>query len=68
MKMKDRFPLGYSQIRKPVRYNPGGIFIEDSAGEILLNVRGWGRIQKLENPETVQDQIGEYIAALINTD
>lgn len=35
-------------------------------GNLLLRVRGWGRIQKFPNPENLQDCVGELICEALN--
>jgi len=42
MKMKDRFPLAYDSIKKPVAYDDHGQFITNRDGERVLDIRGWG--------------------------
>jgi len=51
----------------PVKYVSEGTHIEDSKGKMLLDVRGWGWIQHLEEEgEPMQDALGEYLAEKIN--
>ena len=50
----------------PVSYYSGTQMIFDSNEEIVLDVRGWGRIQYLPEPEKRQDSIGEFIADAMN--
>jgi len=66
MKMKDRFPLAYDSIKKPVAYDDHGQFITNRDGERVLDIRGWEWISKWTNAEEVQDEIGYYITALLN--
>jgi outer membrane phospholipase A len=35
-------------------------------GNLLLRVRGWGRIGYMENPEQLQDTVGELIVEALN--
>lgn len=37
-----------------------------SEGNLLLRVRGWGRIGYMENPEQLQDTVGELIVEALN--
>lgn len=53
-------------VKYPVSYSPLGTYINDADGKMIADVRGWGWIQKLENPEKTQDEIGEFIALAIN--
>lgn len=53
-------------IKYPVQYSPLGIYINDADNKMIADVRGWGWIQKLENPEATQDEIGQFIAEAIN--
>ncbi len=50
----------------PVRYEPMGQYIFDAEDNIIANVRGWGRLQYLPDPEATQDEIGRFIAEGIN--
>lgn len=50
----------------PVEYSSLGTYIFGADGLMIADVRGWGWIQKLDNPEQVQDGIGEFIAEAIN--
>lgn len=53
-------------IKLPVKYDRDSYFILDDNDNAILEVRGWGHIQNLSEPEEKQDLIGEYIAACIN--
>lgn len=54
----------------PFRYECGYIFDANGhmavdvgdVGDSVARVRGWGRIQHMDNPEALQDEIGEMIA------
>ncbi len=54
--------------RGPFRFERGYIFdaeghmVADESVGILCRVRGWGRISHMENPEALQDAVGEHIA------
>lgn len=50
----------------PVRYSSLGTYIYDSKDRMVADVRGWGWIQELPEPEKTQDAIGEYIAQAMN--
>ena len=55
----------------PFRYERGYIFdagenmVADKCGENIVQVRGWGRIGYMPDPEQMQDKIGEIIAAAL---
>jgi hypothetical protein len=49
----------------PFRYNPNDQAIRDAHGEKVLDVRGWGRIQYIDNAEKLQDAVGERVAAIL---
>ena len=53
----------------PLKYDDYGQSILDKNNSKVLDIRGWGHIQYLdEEPEKIQDDIGEYICQLINED
>ena len=54
------------EVHFPVHYDPLGQQIFDSSKELIVDVRGWGRLQKMNDPEFKQDQIGEFVAAAMN--
>lgn len=51
-------------IKAPVKYDHG--YIWDADGNMIAQVRGWGRLQYLPNPEDKQDSIGQFVADAIN--
>ena len=53
-------------IKTPVTYSSLGTYINGADGRMIADVRGWGWIQKLDNPMTTQDEIGMFIAEAIN--
>ena len=55
-----------SLISHPVEYSENGTYIYGADGLMIADVRGWGWIQKLKDPEKTQDEIGEFIAQAIN--
>jgi hypothetical protein len=50
----------------PVEYSSFGTYIYDADDKMIADVRGWGWIQKLKNPEDKQDALGKFIADAIN--
>ena len=56
----------FNTICFPVKYEKYGTQILDSKNNKVLDIRGWGRIQKMDHPEERQDEIGEWIASLMN--
>lgn len=48
--------------KPPFTYDLFGQMIFDSNHNLVADIRGWGRIQKMENPEGIQDEIGRQIA------
>ena len=50
----------------PLKYDIYGQSILDQDNNKVLDIRGWGHIQYLEDAENIQDNIGEYICNLIN--
>lgn len=53
--------LALDSIRRPVRYDPDGVWVIDREGEPVVEIRGAGRLG-IEG----QDAVGEFIARLIN--
>lgn len=58
--------------RPPFKYDPMGGYIWDSDGNMVadeagkaMRLRGWGRIGYMENPEALQDAVGELIANVL---
>jgi len=58
--------LAIDSIDFPVKYEKYGQTILDVNNHKVLDIRGWGRIQKLSEPEKRQDAIGELVASLLN--
>lgn len=61
--------------KPPFKYHPQLGWIFDGEGRqvldkidetAVLRIRGWGRIGYLENPEQLQDKVGELIAEALN--
>jgi hypothetical protein len=52
--------------RKPFHYDPYGQMIFDANHNQVLDIRGWGRIQYLDNAELKQDTFGKFIAYTLN--
>lgn len=55
-------------IKGPIEYRAPGQYLYDAEGKMIANVRGWGWIQylKVEDPEAVQDSLGQFIAEAIS--
>ncbi len=51
---------------KPPFYRAIGNYIYDADGNLALNIRGWGRIQYLENSKTLQDAFGDLVVEALN--
>lgn len=54
------------KIKLPLQYDSEGQFIFDSENKMVMEVRGWGWIQKNENPEQFQDDLGNKIVEILN--
>lgn len=52
---------------KPFYYDDMGQMIFDRNNKMVLEVRGWGALQKLKNWVEIQDQIWEEIVKLLNS-
>jgi hypothetical protein len=68
---------GYAPWQPPFRYNMDGQWIEDSKGQRMLDIRGWGYLtgkgsEALGMDEDaaakIQDAIGKRTADLLNAD
>jgi hypothetical protein len=55
-------------INFPVVYDTYGQKIFDADNNMVLDIRGWGWIQKMDSPKLRQDSIGEWVADLMNRD
>lgn len=55
-----------STFKHPFKYESTCQMIFDSAGDLVANVRGWGKIQYMEDAELRQDAFGEFIAEAMN--
>lgn len=49
--------------KPPFKYINGKIF--DSEDNHVLDIRGWGRIQYMDDSETRQDKFGDYVAEIL---
>ena len=67
--------MDYAPFKPPFRYNADGVWIEDSAGERLLDMRGWGFLTgggsaacglEEQVAADIQDQIGKHVAELMS--
>lgn len=54
------------ELKLPIKFDKLGGYFFDAAGHMIAMMRGWGWIQYKENPEELQDSIGEYIAHCVN--
>jgi len=64
--LKEKYPLAIQSINFPVKYDDYGQKIWDSKDNLILDIRGWGRLQYLSEPKERQDQIGKMITEAIN--
>ncbi len=53
-------------IRVPVKYDYDSQMILDADNKHICDIRGWGWIQYNDDPEDLQDKMGEFIAEAIN--
>ena len=53
-------------IEFPVRYDARQQTVWDSKHMMVCDIRGWGKIQFMKQPEERQDAIGELVARLLN--
>ncbi len=66
MDIKDTRDLVKETITFPVLYDSKQQTIWDSKGMMVCDIRGWGKIQFMNETEEGQDAIGEKIAKLLN--
>ena len=66
---------GYAPFKPPFKYDADGQCIFDSAGNMIVDVRGWGfltgkgaKAYKQEKAMKIQDGIGRRIAQIMNED
>ena len=56
-----------TRVKWPVYYDQMSQMVFDQDGKMLVDVRGWGWIQKLgTNADKMQDALGEKVTELIN--
>lgn len=67
--------MNYAPWKPPFRYNVEGQWIEDTQGQRLLDVRGWGFLTgkgacNLDEDDAakIQDAIGVHVTELMNAD
>ncbi len=53
-------------IKYPIKFEERGGYFFDGGGNMIAQVRGWGRISYMKNPHFKQDEVGRFIAAAIN--
>jgi hypothetical protein len=53
-------------IKSPVKYEQNGAMILDADGNHVLDIRGWGRLQHVEDGTAIRDSIGYFVAEAIN--
>lgn len=53
-------------IEFPVRYDAQQQTVWDAKHMMVCDIRGWGKIQFMKQPEERQDAIGELVARLLN--
>ncbi len=71
---KEKLQLIDQLYKKPFKYDRESQMVFDAKNAHVadidqdgVSIRGWGRIQKLENPELIQDAFGELVTHLLNT-
>ncbi len=65
-KLKELLPRAFSLYKAPFKYDFMGQMIFDSEENLVADIRGWGRIEKLGNGIELQDAIGELMAEALN--
>ena len=61
-----------NKVKLPLRYDSEGQYVFDADNKMILEIRGWGWIQKL-NPDKIgcsqsefQDKLGGQIVSILN--
>lgn len=54
--------------RPPFVYEPYAQMIMDDKGKHVLDIRGWGYLQKFEDAEDIQDSMGKLVTKLLNNE
>ena len=62
----DKFPHVEGTFVAPFKYDDYGQMIFDKDNNLVVEIRGWGHIQHLDNPQERQDDIGNLITHLLN--
>ncbi len=65
--LRMKYPLAFDTIKIPLKYDKLGQIIFTADNQMLLDIRGWGYIQYMDQAEERQDQIGEFITELLNS-
>ena len=61
-----------NKVKLPLRYDSEGQYVFDADNKMILEIRGWGWIQKLKKEEIgksqaeFQDDLAKYIVTLLN--
>lgn len=63
---KKDFDLIKDTIKFPVHYDDYGQQIFDAENNLVCEIRGWGRIQYMSEPQKRQDTIGKWITGIMN--
>lgn len=59
-------PKKPEELKLPIKFDKIGGYFFDADNRMIAQMRGWGWIQYKENPEQIQDEIGQYIADCVN--
>lgn len=65
-KLNALLSAAYNLYKPPFRYDWNGQMVFDSANNLVIDVRGWGRIEKMDNGIELQDKVGEIITEALN--
>lgn len=52
---------------KPFKYDKKGQYVFDSHDHMVLDIRGWGYLQRFNDGEDIQDGIGLLVTNYLNT-
>lgn len=66
----EKFPLAIETLKSlslPLAYDPSGQSVVDQEYRMIADIRGWGWLQKAYDGDSRMDEVGELIAALLNS-
>lgn len=50
----------------PFKYDQNGQYVFDNHDHMVIDIRGWGYLQRFVDGEQIQDNVGKLITQLLN--